>query len=222
MRIRPGSDRPAGDLKADARIRDAALEQFAVHGFAGATIRGIARAAGVSPGLVQHHYHSKQGLRQACDDTVLEVIRRKLQAARTGEIADSSFLAGLIGDGRPLLRYLARAIADASPGVAGLLDDMTTGAEAFLTAAWPERYPSGAPRTRDAAAVLVAQGVGSLVLHEHVARRMGLSPWEASFAPRLGLAQMDVYESLGQHLTSGVGDRIREAAAEWLTTKEGH
>lgn len=221
MRIGSASDRPTEDLKARARIRDAALEQFAVRGFAGATIRGIARAAGVSPGLVQHHFHSKEKLRQICDDTALELVRLKLQAARTGEIANSNFLAGLIADGRPLQRYLARAIADGSPGVAGLLDDMTTSAEAFLTAAWPERYPSGGQRTRDAAAVLVAQGMGSLVLHEHVARHMGLSPQEGAFAPRFGLAQLDVYESLGQYLTAGVAEEIREAA-ESLTTKEPH
>lgn len=171
---------------------------------------------------MQHHFRSKEGLRRTCDDTALELVRLKLQAARTGGIANSSFLAGLIADGRPLLRYLARAVAEGSPGVAGLLDDVTASAEAFLTAAWPERYPSGGQRTRDAAAVLVAQGMGSLVLHEHVARRMGLSPQEGAFAPRFGLAQLDVYESLGRYLTAGVADTIREAAAEWLTTKEPH
>jgi AcrR family transcriptional regulator len=222
VRIGPANSSSTDDLKARTRIRDAALEQFAARGFTGATIRGIARAAGVSPGLVQHHFHSKDGLRQACDDRVLELVRRKLRAARTGEIANPDFLAGLIGDGRPLLRYLARAIADRSPAMTGLLDDMAAGAEDFLAASWPERYPPGEQRTRDAAVALVVQGMGSLVLYEYVAGRMGLSPQDPSFTPRLGLAQLDVYEAFGEYFSTGVGTRIREAAAEWLTTKEPH
>jgi AcrR family transcriptional regulator len=80
------------DLTGRARIRDAALEQFGVHGFDGATIRGIAEAAGVSSGLVQHHFGSKDALRRACDEAVLELVRRKLAATRTGQIADPAFL----------------------------------------------------------------------------------------------------------------------------------
>ncbi len=53
----------AEDLTARARIRDAALAQFAEYGFDRATVRGIAGAAGVSPGLVRHHFGSKNGLR---------------------------------------------------------------------------------------------------------------------------------------------------------------
>lgn len=220
MRIGASSDRPVEDLKARARILDAAFEQFAVRGFAGATIRGIARAAGVSPGLVQHHFHSKESLRRACDEMVLELVRRKLQAATSGAIADPGFLAGLIADGRPLLRYLARAITDGSADVTGLLDEMATGTEAFLVGTWPERFAPGGQRAGETAAALVAQGIGSLLLHEYVAHRMGLDPQEGAFAPRFGLAQLDAYESLGRYLASGIGDAIRRAAAESATTKE--
>lgn len=52
------------DLTARARIRDAALKHFTESGFAKATIRDIARTAGVSPGLVRHHFGSKEGLRE--------------------------------------------------------------------------------------------------------------------------------------------------------------
>src|SRR6266542_759545 len=55
------------DLTARARIRDAALRLFAERGVDGATIRDIAKAAGVSAGLVRHHFGSKEALR---DQTV--------------------------------------------------------------------------------------------------------------------------------------------------------
>jgi AcrR family transcriptional regulator len=64
----------SADLTAVARIRDAAIEQFAQHGF-GVGLRTIAEAAGVSAALVIHHFGSKEGLRKACDDYVAEEIR---------------------------------------------------------------------------------------------------------------------------------------------------
>ena len=45
-----------------AKILDAAQEEFAEQGMDGATIRGIARRAGVDPSLVLQHYGSKQKL----------------------------------------------------------------------------------------------------------------------------------------------------------------
>ncbi len=64
------------DLTARARIREAALSHFAEEGYERATVRGIARTAGVSPGLLRHHFGSKQELRQACDEYVAGVLRR--------------------------------------------------------------------------------------------------------------------------------------------------
>src|SRR3954471_11302791 len=45
-----------------ARILAAAQEEFGARGVDGATLRGIARRAGVDPSLVLQHYGSKQGL----------------------------------------------------------------------------------------------------------------------------------------------------------------
>jgi AcrR family transcriptional regulator len=59
------------DLTAQARIRNSALALFAERGAAKTSIRDVARAAGVSPGLVQHHFGTKAGLQQAVNDFVL-------------------------------------------------------------------------------------------------------------------------------------------------------
>jgi AcrR family transcriptional regulator len=58
---RRGPGRPA-DGGADRRqaILDAAREQFAEKGYAGASVRGIARQAGVDPALVHHYFGSKE------------------------------------------------------------------------------------------------------------------------------------------------------------------
>jgi AcrR family transcriptional regulator len=48
-----------------ARIVAAARDEFAEHGWAGTTIRAIARAADVDPALVYHYFGSKEGLLDA-------------------------------------------------------------------------------------------------------------------------------------------------------------
>jgi TetR/AcrR family transcriptional regulator, regulator of cefoperazone and chloramphenicol sensitivity len=212
-------ERPREDLTSRARIRDSALEQFALHGFDGATIRGIAEAAGVSPGLVQHHFRSKEALRRACDDAVLDLVRRKLAGTRDGQISNPTFLAALYSSAPALIRYIARAVADGSTAGAELFDDMAAATEEFLTRTWPDRFPAGSTRLRDAATALVAQTAGMVVLHEQVARRIGLIAWDQIAAPQITLAQLDVYEALGEYVTSGVGEGIR-AAVEALQDGE--
>jgi AcrR family transcriptional regulator len=220
------ADRPAQDLTAKARIRDAALEQFGEHGVDGATIRGIAAAAGVSPGLVQHHFGSKERLRDECDETVLTLVRRKMEAVKRDELADPSVLASLYAAGPRLVRYLARAVIDGSPGAAALLDQIEARTEDFFSGTWPDRFPPGDQRTRDAATVLLSQALGTIVLHEHVARLMGLEPWTDILSPRIGLAQLDAYEAVGAFVASGWGDEIRGAIATVRTVspdgKEQH
>jgi AcrR family transcriptional regulator len=102
------------DLTARARILDTALAQFAAHGMRGTTIRGVAEAAGVSPGLVHHHFGSKQKLREACDEHVMECIRSiQMQALEIG-MTDPWDLSAVVQISVPLRRYLARALAERS------------------------------------------------------------------------------------------------------------
>ncbi len=49
-----------------ARILNVARESFAEHGWAGTTVRGIARTADVDPALVYHYFGSKEQLLDAC------------------------------------------------------------------------------------------------------------------------------------------------------------
>jgi len=54
--------RRAGESGTRESILGAARAQFAQHGYDGATIRAIARTAGVDPALVHHYYGSKESL----------------------------------------------------------------------------------------------------------------------------------------------------------------
>lgn len=96
-----------------ARIRDAAISEFAAHGFASTTVRKIAAAAGVSPGLVIHHFGSKSGLRAACDDHVFELLTetKRKNAARSPFVV-AEMLAG--GPLRLSADYLLKSLLDPS------------------------------------------------------------------------------------------------------------
>lgn len=60
------------DLTGRARIRNAALELFAARGIGGTSMRQVADRAGVTVGLVTHHFGTKESLRKAVDDYVIE------------------------------------------------------------------------------------------------------------------------------------------------------
>src|SRR4051794_25431792 len=101
------------DLTARARIREAAMAEFAARGVTGATIRGIAEQAGVSPALVQHHFGTKDGLRTACDAYVLDYLRTQVgEGIDRGQIGEVDFVAAVHRSAPPVMRYLARALVD--------------------------------------------------------------------------------------------------------------
>ncbi|WP_433664902.1 TetR family transcriptional regulator [Nocardia sp. CA-128927] len=129
----PLSQGPATDLTTAARIRDAAIEVFGDQGFQ-VGVRAIAKAAGVSPGLVNHHFGSKDGLRAACDERVLQLIRdEKLKALTAGSVA-KGMLAALaeIEVYGPLVAYMVRSLQAGGPLALSLFDHMAEDAEAYI------------------------------------------------------------------------------------------
>ncbi|MBB3662293.1 AcrR family transcriptional regulator [Prauserella sediminis] len=215
-------DRPPGDLTARARIRDAALTQFAERGVAGATMRGIAEAAGVSPGLVQHHFGSKEALRRACDDAVVDALGHRLAAAATaGSLVESGLLAELLATSGPLLRYFARATVDGSPAADTVFDRLAAGTAEFLSTTWPDRFPPDSAAANSAAAVMTAMHAGTVVLHRHIGRHLGVDPLDRAHPHRIGAAMFDVYAAMADFAASPAGERIRASTAEYRTDDRG-
>jgi AcrR family transcriptional regulator len=122
----------SADLTAAARIRDAAIEQFAQHGFT-VGLRSIAEAAGVSAALVIHHFGSKEGLRKACDDYVAEEIRNSKSEALTsndpaswlGQMAEIESYAALTG-------YVVRSLQTGGELAMMLWQNMIDNAEEYF------------------------------------------------------------------------------------------
>jgi AcrR family transcriptional regulator len=127
-------ERSADELNTRARIRDAAISVFGDEGF-GVGVRAIATAAGVSPGLVNHHFGSKDGLRAACDDHVREVIRQsKLQYMQRPSPGGLLQSLAEIEDFAPYMAYLRRSFAAGGALVLEFYEHMAADVEDYLTA----------------------------------------------------------------------------------------
>lgn len=88
--------RPAGSPPNREAILAAARVQFAERGYDNATIRGIARAAGVDPALVHHYYGTKDALFAAA--LALPI--------RPAEVVPELLAPGVDGLGERLLRFM--------------------------------------------------------------------------------------------------------------------
>lgn len=166
--------RSSDDRTTVARIRDAAITEFAANGVDGTSIRTIATTAGVSPGLVIHHFGSKEDLRVACDEYVAEIIRSvKGSAMASGGVFDVAAAFRTVGE-LPAAKYLARTLVDGSPHVAELVDEIVNDAVDYVATGVDTGMIKPTDHEYERAAILTIWGLGSLVLHEHLERLIGV------------------------------------------------
>ena len=181
------------------RIREAALEHFARDGYDRATIRAIAKTAGVSPGLLRHHYGSKEALRETCDHYVFEMLHR----ANAQLLDDPGASAQTQQTSKPFGRYVARSLADGSPTVGPIFDEMVTMTEDWLVRADASRTDRPAADRRIRAALVTAMKIGIPLLHEHVSRAIGTEMFEPEGDRLIALALLDIYShALIDHTTA--------------------
>jgi AcrR family transcriptional regulator len=119
---------PPAKTAPEERIRDVALEGFARDGVAATSIRDVAAAAGVSPGLVQHYFPSKAALRTAVDEHVTEVARTALEVRMVeGDVIEdlAERLTSLVAEHFVALRYVARGVAESDEAAMAIFDTLT-------------------------------------------------------------------------------------------------
>jgi AcrR family transcriptional regulator len=154
---------PPDDLTARARIRDAAISSFAATGF-DATVRQIAARAGVSAGLITHHFGSKDALRAECDAEVLRrILDLKVETIRmspsqaVGRIAQLDEYGSTFG-------YTLRSVREGGEVGRAFLKSMIDDARAYTTAAVEAGMvkPSADPEAR--LELLVTQSIGGMLL----------------------------------------------------------
>jgi AcrR family transcriptional regulator len=192
------------DLTARARIRDAAIRLFADRGIGAATIRDIAAEAGVSSGLVRHHFGSKEALRDTCDAYAVDrmnELREEMFAG--GRLGDSAFMATVEPTARLLTNYLVQSMMDGSPAAQRMFDDAVDQAE---------RYAASLDISdrRAHAAVLCTVQMGVFLMREQLSRALGIdvrTP-EGHRRMMLGLAELFAHPLLTPQQLS----QIRESS----------
>lgn len=182
------------DLTARARIRDAAIAHFAEDGFQKANLRAIAATAGVSSGLVVHHFGSKHQLREACDEHVLQVLVRRARQADSDHRQDlfREYLADPVGY-RTQLRYMARAIQDDSPAAGRFVDTLVDESEAIVRSGIADgtMRPSSDPRAL--AVLTVLTSIATLTMPPPFARSLGHPEFGPEVLQRLALPSLELY-----------------------------
>lgn len=128
----PGPALRADDLTAKARIRNCALDLFAAQGVDATSLRTVAAAAGVTVGLIVHHYGTKEALREAVELAIVEEFAQTIANVPLGscppeEIASvrDGAVAGMLADNPAIVDYLRRAILDGSGERGDLVSRLT-------------------------------------------------------------------------------------------------
>ena len=171
-------ERVGGDeLKKLERIRRAALKSFATRGAAATSLRSVAADAGVSLGLVQHHFETKAGLIKAVDDYVMSVIiavvAQPVSTPPRDSVADmGSRIGTLISEHPEVVDYYGRALVDGSPLGVTIFDTLS----AFGTVRWNQRKDNGEVRPEVdltwATLNSLVLAVGTLILRSHIERQL--------------------------------------------------
>ncbi|HET9259231.1 MAG TPA: TetR family transcriptional regulator [Acidimicrobiia bacterium] len=190
-------DQDLADLTTKARIRDAALSRFPREGFAATTIRAIATDAGVSPGLVVHHFGSKDGLREACDSHVVAKFREtKLAAMEDENVTDPGFAATAFGVAGPLLRYFSWALVRGHSAADELFDEMVREGLEISRTAVEKGMIKDSPDIKTRTTIHMALMLGMTTLHSHVERNTGVDLLTSEGMARLTPTLLEIFSGL--------------------------
>ena len=175
------------DLTARANIRNAALRLFAERGHDAVTVRAIATEAGVSPGLVLHHFESKEGLRAAVDAYAAESFDALFAELSSEDLAEmlargeatssvAEAFARTFPHGSPLPAYLRRLLLTNDPVGAALFGRWYALTRRLLDAMLElgAATPTDDPAVR--AAFLLVNDLALILLRNQIATAIGDDP----------------------------------------------
>jgi AcrR family transcriptional regulator len=171
------------DLTARARIRDAAITLFAERGVDAGTVRDIAQAAGVSSGLVRHHFGSKEGLRDACDEYAMAQL-----TAIGARFTEMQVIDPIRPEVLLLQRYLIRSTLDGSPAGAAMFDRMLAYGEQWLATT---DLKVSDPRAF--VAVLSAMKMSMFTMSDLLSRALGADVAEPAGWVRMLTASVEIF-----------------------------
>ena len=162
--VRSTSSIPESDLTAVARIRNAALLRFARDGF-GTGLRTIAADAGVTAGLIAHHFGSKDGLRRACDAEVLRLTEEgKRSSTYFGGPTDLMTQMSQVEEYIPATAYAMRSLMEGGELATTLMDLFVGDTVSYMSDAVKAGTVTPSHNEEARARYLLYAGFGALLL----------------------------------------------------------
>lgn len=181
---------------ADERILRAALRRFAADGL-GAPLRAVAQDAGVSAGLIIHHFGSREKLLEACDRRVLDVTVEQKRTAIFGGAGAMLAQMAAVEEFAPAVGYVLRRLQAGGPLAERLIEEFVHNATGYIEEGVeagvisPSRFPEARVR------VLVHMALGSLVLQvpgQHTRMDLEELPrWMREYTDSLMLPLLELY-----------------------------
>lgn len=181
-----------------AHIRDAAVLLFGRDGYANTSVRAIAAEAGVSPGLVIHHFGSKDALRLACDEHIVAEIFGRSDELSIEASSDAlattmrRWLADLETH-RVALDYLARMLTDGSALGDQLFDNLVDRTEKMIGDEVTAGRMLASSDPRMTAVLIATQSLVPLLLERHLARALGAGALTAALIERMTVPTLELY-----------------------------
>lgn len=206
-RDREEKARPLDEPNGRTRLITVAMRLFAERGYDGVTVRDIAGSAGVSVGLINHHFQTKEGLREAVDNRFLrqfeEAVRdprvapggtTKASLAEVGEWAEL-WIERHIDDWDLTRAYMRRALLENSDWGSSLFSRFLQVVRATV-----DRLDAAGRLRPDVdrlwLPLLIAyMELGTLLLEPHVDRVLGRSAFDRDLWRRRHRAYMDLIYS---------------------------
>jgi AcrR family transcriptional regulator len=190
------------------QLVEAALRLIGARGLKAATVRAVAAEAGVTPGLVVHHFGTKEALAAEVDALVTTRFTAALAVdtdAHSPDDAASAIaarLSRLIGADPDLRRYVRRAILEASPSGHAILARLVELTVANLRAQIaPSRLPCGPDLTWLAIQITTINLAGTL-LEPLLPPLLGHQPFTPAETRRRTEANLEFLAGALHHLTA--------------------
>jgi AcrR family transcriptional regulator len=186
---------PSEDLTGQARIRNAAITEFAAQGFSRANVRAIAKAAGVSPALIIHHFGSKAGLQTVCDEYVLNAL---LQRARDEAQPDSvrNSMRDYMTNSSDLheqVQYMVRAINENSPSADKFVEALVEESEHYLNSGIADGSVRPTTDVRAMSVLTMLISLSLLTMPPAIARALGHESMNPEVMRRMAVPALELY-----------------------------
>lgn len=209
-------------------ILNAASDHFGRFGFRGASLRDIARDAGVSLPLLNHHFGCKSALLSAvvaANRPMLQqrvAVLERLTSAGAGGFAPRDLVRAWIGigfetaalpEGLQFLRLLARVIDDPSEdGVEGVRNQLDEAALVFIDAL-QQCYPEASRHAAASTYLCVSASLLKILVGGR--RMLRIAGADQAQPPSVDLARLERFLVAG--IDAALGTRERDAGMETET-----